>query len=293
MNGRDKENRMNCSLANALDLVSYLAHLGFRPAKTRGTTYWYLSPLRNEKTPSFKVNSKLNAWYDFGLGEGGKLVDFGIRFFACSISDFLKRMDAGEFSFPPQRRQAFLPVTGDVEVRLTVTAESPLSSPALLAYLASRNIALPVVRKYCRQLNFTLHNRSYYGIGFKNNSGGWDIRNAFQKYAASPKDFSLIQNGANRVLVFEGFLDFLSYKTHSAYVASSSFDYLVLNGIGLFERARPVIESYSYRGLYFDQDAAGRKVTAYALGLNAAYLDESGFYTGYKDVNDWLIKTQR
>ena len=33
--------------------------------------YWYLSPLRNERTPSFKVNDRINEWYDFGEATGG------------------------------------------------------------------------------------------------------------------------------------------------------------------------------------------------------------------------------
>ena len=32
--------------------------------------YWYLSPLRKEVTPSFKVNDRLNEWYDFGEATG-------------------------------------------------------------------------------------------------------------------------------------------------------------------------------------------------------------------------------
>ena len=32
-------------------------------------------PLRNERTPSFKVNDRLNEWYDFGAATGGDLVE--------------------------------------------------------------------------------------------------------------------------------------------------------------------------------------------------------------------------
>ena len=41
-----------------LDLVTYLENIGHEPlhVKKNGTEYWYLSPLRNESTASFKVN---------------------------------------------------------------------------------------------------------------------------------------------------------------------------------------------------------------------------------------------
>jgi hypothetical protein len=35
---------------------------------------WYLSPFRNEATPSFKVNQSANLWYDFGEGKGGTVI---------------------------------------------------------------------------------------------------------------------------------------------------------------------------------------------------------------------------
>ncbi|MDQ6845614.1 MAG: CHC2 zinc finger domain-containing protein [Bacteroidota bacterium] len=70
-----KNNKLNCVAANRIDLVDYLSNLGYRPQKIKNNDYWYLSPLRNEKTASFKVNRKLNVWFDFGEGNGGDLVD--------------------------------------------------------------------------------------------------------------------------------------------------------------------------------------------------------------------------
>jgi len=67
--------------AKQIDIVEYLEKLGYRPQNIRNNDYWYLSPLRQEKEPSFKVNRKLNMWYDHGLGKGGSLIDFGILFY--------------------------------------------------------------------------------------------------------------------------------------------------------------------------------------------------------------------
>jgi hypothetical protein len=73
------ENKLfTCARAKEVDLVDYLFSLGYRPTKIRNNDYWYLSPLRHESKASFKINRKLNAWYDFGLGKGGDLIDFGI-----------------------------------------------------------------------------------------------------------------------------------------------------------------------------------------------------------------------
>ena len=66
--------------AKEIDMVVYLSRLGYEPLKIRNNDFWYLSPLREEKTPSFKINRHLNRWYDHGLGKGGNLIDFGIEY---------------------------------------------------------------------------------------------------------------------------------------------------------------------------------------------------------------------
>lgn len=68
---------MNTIEAKRIRIVDYLRLLGHEPVKVRGGQYWYLSPLRKEDTPSFKVNDRLNEWYDFGLSEGGSIIEPG------------------------------------------------------------------------------------------------------------------------------------------------------------------------------------------------------------------------
>lgn len=47
---------MNIKEAKQIRLVEYLRIIGHSPVNARGCQYWYLSPLREERTPSFKVN---------------------------------------------------------------------------------------------------------------------------------------------------------------------------------------------------------------------------------------------
>src|SRR3954468_13569607 len=90
--------------AKQVDLIEYLEKLGYQPQRVRNNDYWYLSPLRDEKTASFKVNRKLNKWYDHGLGEGGNIIDFGILYHNCSVGDFLNKFQL-DFSFHQPNRQ--------------------------------------------------------------------------------------------------------------------------------------------------------------------------------------------
>ena len=68
---------MTIAEAKQLRIVDYLARLGHRPRSIKSDQYWYFSPLRDERTPSFKVNARLNEWYDFGAATGGDLVELG------------------------------------------------------------------------------------------------------------------------------------------------------------------------------------------------------------------------
>ena len=98
--------KLNCEQAKRLDLVEYLAFLGHQPQKIRNEDYWYLSPLRMEKPPSFRVNRQLNVWYDHGIGKGGNLIDFGVLYFNCSVKYFLDTLQSNtqgiSSSFHPQ-----------------------------------------------------------------------------------------------------------------------------------------------------------------------------------------------
>lgn len=56
---------MNIAEAKEIRMVDFLQLLGHSPVRIYNSQYWYLSPLRQEDTPSFKVNDRLNEWYDF------------------------------------------------------------------------------------------------------------------------------------------------------------------------------------------------------------------------------------
>ena len=93
-----------------LAITDYLHQQGYAPARVQGIHYWYCSPLRNERTPSFKVNTERNQWYDFGSGEHGDIIDLVCALFRCSISEAVgllsgaKQVAHQEFSFGGERK---------------------------------------------------------------------------------------------------------------------------------------------------------------------------------------------
>lgn len=62
---------MNIEQAKYIPISEILDKLNCTPSRIAGYDLYYLSPLRQEKTASFHVNTAKNIWYDHGIGEGG------------------------------------------------------------------------------------------------------------------------------------------------------------------------------------------------------------------------------
>jgi hypothetical protein len=221
--------------ARQVDLVSYLAQLGHHPVQVRHPNYWYLSPLREEKTPSFKINQKLNRWYDHGLGVGGNLIDFAIRYHGCTIRELLQSLKEN-LSFPPPApiREKIQPAENENPV--IILRERPLWSFSLCRYLQQRSIPLELAKRYCQEVVYHLNGKTHVAIGFKNDAGGYELRQPSTKISSSPKSMTTFQNGAPEVAVFEGFFDFLSYLKILPLQAKKQTDFLVLNSVSFFKR---------------------------------------------------------
>ncbi|MFY9152722.1 MAG: toprim domain-containing protein [Prolixibacteraceae bacterium] len=284
-----RNQRLSISEAKELDMVNYLYVLGYEPTKIRNNDYWYLSPLREEKTPSFKINRKINRWYDHGLGRGGNLIDFGIEYHRCTFGELLGKL-SGNLSFQKPHAQMVKSVY-EPEPKIKILGDFELTSFVLLRYLEQRHIPIEIAKKYCCEIRYELNEKTYYGIGFKNDSGGWEIRNPYFKASSSPKDMTTFKNGSDEAVVFEGFTDFLSFQFLHKNLPENSQDFVVLNSVSFFERARPFMEQHLAIRLYLDRDAAGQKYCRRALSMSTKYTDESKLYKKHKDLNDWLINS--
>lgn len=288
--------RLSIEEARQIDLIDYLSKLGYQPAKVRSHDYWYLSPLREEKTPSFKVNKKLNRWYDHGLGKGGNMIDFAIQYHNCTVSELLQQL-SNVFSFhQPVIQQPNEQLKEIEEGKIRIIKEGTLSSFPLFRYLQQRKIPIDLAERFCKEVKYELNGKEFFGIGFKNNSGGYEIRNPYFKASSSPKDITTFDNSSKEAAVFEGFTDFLSFMAIHQNQQQIISDFVILNSVSFFEKARPFMEEHEGIKLYLDRDTTGQDYSQYALSLSKKYKDESHLYKFYKDLNDWLInfgKSQR
>ena len=286
---------MNIQEVKNIRIADYLQSLGYTPVKQQGNSLWYKSPLREEKDASFKVNTELNRWYDFGLGKGGNIIALAEELYATDYVPYLLNKIAERvphirpvsFSF---RQQSFEPSFQQLEV-------GELTHPALLRYLQERGINTGLARLECKELHFIHNDKPYFAIGFPNVAGGYEVRNRFFKGCIAPKDISHIrQQGEPRekCLVFEGMTDYLSFltlrmKNCPAMPSLDGQDYVILNSVSNVSKAIDVLHGYERIHCLLDNDEAGRK-TYWKLEKEFAgrIRDFSQNYNGYKDLNDYL-----
>ena len=267
-----------------ISITDYLQQQGYVPARVQGINYWYYSPRRNESTPSFKVNTERNQWYDFGSGEHGDIIDLVCALHRCSISEAIqhlcgtKQVAHQEFSFRGKRKFS--------ERKLEILSAQSLSNPNLLRYLTARAIPLTVANSYCSEVLFQNMKRTYYAIGFANDALGWEIRNMYFKGCVAPKAVTTIKRGAGRLQIFEGFMDFLSWKTLNP---SSMSDAIVLNSLALLPRIQEQIMGYQEVEGFLDNDDAGRKSFAVLKQIFPQIVDGATRYPEHKDLNEWLV----
>lgn len=280
---------LTCDQLRDRDIVSYLSSLGFEPAKVRPPEYWYLSPLRSEKTASFKVNRKLNRWFDHGIGRGGNLIDFALVYHQCSLPELLRSFSSDLSLHQPSPKNEVVGSAEEREPKVTITRVRALQSLVLIRYLHSRKIPPKVAEQFCREIDYEMGGKNYYSIGFQNDAGGYEMRNAFCKNSSSPKTVSTIKNGAGKIAVLEGFFDFLSLAVILAPSEFMKWDFCVLNSLSFFEQTKLFFNQYASVHLFLDNDRAGQNCSHKAISCDTKYRDESSLYGNYKDLNEWHV----
>ncbi|MXV52678.1 hypothetical protein GS399_17020 [Pedobacter sp. HMF7647] len=281
---------LNCNEAKQIPINEYLSQMGINPVYSKGTDLWYLSPLRDEKHPSFKVSTKLNAWYDHGTGEGGSIIDLGIRLHNCSVSELLQKLTSGNAGLSFYRPHTDIGQNKPAESKIIIKEVGPIHSLALTGYLCEREISLQTANRYCKQIGFSMANKNYYAIGFLNRSGGYELRNRWFKGSSSPKDVTFLDNDSQSVCLFEGFVDFLSLlelKEHRQPQAN----FLVLNSVSLLQRSVDLLKNHQNVFLYLNNDQAGVNAAAKLKESGINGISKGEFYKEFNDINEYLKAT--
>ena len=278
---------MNSNQARQISIEKVLQKLNYLPSKTIGNDYWYLSPFRTEVTPSFKVNLKLNRWFDHGEQIGGNIIDFLVHKFGFSISEALEYLKPFECDFSFQKQILDYP-NPEKRQNNFINKTIPIQHIALVQYLESRQIKNYKEVKQLREIHYTINDKDYFGIGFQNNSEGWEIRSKYAKICLGKKDITVITNESKTLRIYEGFFDYLSFVQVREILRMEESDYLILNSVALLLKNVPVLMNYTSIELYLDNDDAGNNYTELIRKQFEQAVDCRKVDREYEDVNDWL-----
>ena len=274
----------------SIPLAAFLSRLGHEPAARKGTRHWYKSPLRQEQKPSFKVETTLNCWYDFGLGKGGNIIDLATELYQSTDLRYLMRCIANSYPVPsvqtvasafPQRHSA--PSMERFEVM-------PLEHRALVAYLQERGIPAHIATANCKEAHYSVNGKPYFAVTFENVSGGWELRNRYFKGCRGRKDISYLpwsrDGPSTECAVFEGFIDYLSAL---ALDIISGADAIILNSVVNVHKAVPYLKGYTTINCYLDNDNAGKTALAELTAIfSSTVIDRSILYSEFNDLNEYL-----
>ena len=275
-----------------VSIVEYLARSGYKPKLTKGVNYWYCSPLRSELTPSFKVNAERNQWYDFATGDHGDIIDLVCALQHCSTAEAMRRLAAlkGVRLAPSFSLGGTTPVRSQAPPMELIGVQA-VQHRKLLLYLSERGLQPSDVSPFLSEVYYRVSEKCFFALGFPNDAGGWELRNPYFKGCFAPKAITTIKGtDSHKLQLFEGFMDFLSWRKLHPEVQADS---IILNSLTLLPKLIPSLHPYPIIESLLDNDEAGDRATKQLFDAGLPVKDMRACYAPYKDINEYLILAEQ
>lgn len=284
-----------------VSLLGLLKNLGFTPQKISGGEHFFLSMLREEYTASLCINDKLGVWFDYaGPGvsgiKSGSIIDFGLAYwYPSTFPEVLRKIvEYAQLDLSKPQNSVVLekrkhPLEKNREYQVMSVSEA-IDNEAIDAYLKARGIA-DVAEGYLYELHYAVRGnrkpgKNYFASAWPNENGGWEVRNKYFKGCIGHKGMTFLQGSVDRLSVFTGYFDFLSWKLEHPRDPASI---LVLNSLSFLQAAKARSKHFRWVELYFDQDNAGISATRGFTREVSNSADCSFNYEGFKNYNEKLM----
>lgn len=273
-----------------IDIVSYLTSKGYPIAKETGSKTYFLSPIHPENNPSFVVFKSDNRYVDYGISNRtGSVIDLVMEMESCDL------LTAMHILKNDTDTKQYEPVEISSEPLLTVSKVlDKFIDVRLLMYLKQREIPESIYSRHTKEVRYWFKEnpeKIYSGIGFENDSHGWEIRNSFHKLATAPKDITTITDDGCILNVWEGFINYFSALV---YFGVDRFEgtTIVLNGLGMAYRILPTLNQYQKINCFFDLGIGGDRTTdliSSVVGSDKVF-DHRYLFPDGLDFNDLIIR---
>lgn len=283
-----------------ISIVDFLSKLGYEPKRVRGSEHYYISMIRDSDTdPSLAVNESKGVWNDFGQAKGGNILDLAMELFKTKdvsevigkISSLYNKGDSFSFSKQPVKSK------GPIVKHIVHAVKDLGNNDAISQYIASRGVWSAAQRVdflkevYYDHVNENGTKRRYFGVGWKNESGGYDVRSKYGKICLSKKDILFREQNSDQLNIFEGMFNFLTAVELNGDLLRENL--IVLNSLSLINRAIGIINTHSRLkniNLFLDNGPGGRKATNFFQIQFPNSIDRADLYKGYDDFNDFHLE---
>lgn len=279
-------NNLDC----VFKITDYLTSKGMHPAGEKGYEVIYYSPLKSERTPSFFVNPTKNRFIDFSTGERGDIFRLVMAVEKVDFKQALELLNA----LPKQPPFSFSGYTQNHHnSKVILLNVIPITKEVLKQYIAKRGIDLDLARKYVSEVHYSTNGRNWYALGFKNDAGGYEIRNALNFKTKTINDITTIKTGSKRLSLFEGFFDFLSALQYYK-IDKPNTETIVLNSISNIDKVLRLVPLYSHTSAFLDNDPAGITTFNKIASLGVVITDYSAsLYPNLKDFNAFICQNHK
>lgn len=340
---------MNSKEAKQIPIRELLNKLWYSPSYQKGSEFWYISPFREEKSPSFKIDENKNLWFDFWEGRGWNIIDFMMihqnQDFKTALREISQLMEEYR-SFKVKNQQSLFnsnqieklsqknqdPIKkasayhqeqthkvqdkklnsipnkpqNSTNSKIQIKKIQNIQNLALIDYLEKRAVNPNIAKLHLKEIYYSLWWKHYFSLAFKNQSNWYELRNPYFKWVVGNKDLTIIKNSSKELLIFEGFLDFLSFISLNP--NSRPRDFIILNSIALTPKAINYIKSQEQEQSYLkiecflDNDSTGKKAFnlikenletkehdwSSSNKQNFKIIDKSYIYKNHKDFNEFI-----
>lgn len=272
-----------------IPMINILKRLNIEAIEKKKEQFWFKADWRNEQTPSVKCEH--NLFYDFGAGSGGNTIDFIMKHFSIGFLEAVRwlQYEAVIFSFDPPEQNVFLEKK-DISYR--VERIQPLQNRILIDYLNTRKLNIEICKRYLDEVYYEIHNKKYFGVGFKNDKKQYEIRNKYAKLCLGTKWFTWVNKSNKSLVILESWSDFISLLTLYPKCEKSK-DFLILNSLSMLSKVDEVLNMYDELLFALDNDAAGSNATENCLKkwntAEARCRDIRYLFQESKDINEYLI----
>jgi hypothetical protein len=274
-------------------LIDLLSKLGYHPARKSPREYFYFSMLRdNDTKPSFCVNDDLGVWYDHGTGKGGNIIDFGMAYWKnLSFAEVVEKIQEVSGSIPVIRSgRPRMPVK--IPHYIVEECKEIGTHPAITEYLKNRCILEPA-KANLKEVYYYVEDgkgdrKYFFAAGWKNENGSWEVRNKYFKGCLGQKGISFVPGHEKKAVVFEGFVNYLSWLQVNPESVESS---IILNSLSLLKAGIAKAKLFSTVDLYLDRDQPGHQASREFIRSLPYAADRSAVYDGYNDFNDLLVSS--